>query len=333
MTIDSTPEIKEALTLNELLALLRHAPTIRQVAQGIYDENGIHEVARWLAAYASNRSSVIDCICHELDYPKNFQQHNDVQPPTFIVHSDERIVIRLVVWLPRSGRFGNTPFSYEEPHDHNFDFWTVNFFGDGYVTHLYDYSYDEVTGFSDEAVALDYRGEHVLCPGKVMFYVRNKDLHIQHPPKNLSASLNLIVQPEVASRQYEFRLDATRAQGRTNAYIKKGRFERYKTQETLFHGLLNFGNQESRRKVLNIAQHHGKSEIRAVAFEALLAYAQRVGDFASAKHVVALIDDDPDTYVKNRVARHIGTLPGLGPDSVAAMCGSNPFGSTIGELS
>lgn len=305
MITDNPIRTESSIELCELLARLRRSQIIDHVAKGIYVEDEIREVGAWLAAYSANRMAVVSSICTELASPGVFQKKNDVQAPTFIIYKDERITIRLVIWLPLQGRFGKPPFSYEEPHDHNFDFWTVNFFGSGYRTRLYEYAYDKVSGFSDEAVTLTCRGDDVLSTGKMMFYARSKDVHIQYPPDSLSASLNLIVQPERAPRQYEFSLDTCPQQGLVEARIKKGRLERYNVQESLFRGLMNFGDTKSRELVLQVAQHNHKEELRAIAFDILLEHAQRFLDHEYAQHIAALAADDPSAYVKSKMACRI----------------------------
>ncbi|MDX7997796.1 hypothetical protein FE394_00925 [Xenorhabdus sp. Reich] len=65
---------------------------------------------------------------------------NDIQAPTFFLYKGKRISIRMVAWLPLRNQFNFVPPPYGEAYDHDFDFWTVNFFGGGYKTRLYDYN-------------------------------------------------------------------------------------------------------------------------------------------------------------------------------------------------
>ena len=335
MIIDHAIKTEPPIELPELLARLRRSQIIDHVAKGIYVEDEIREVGAWLAAYSANHMAVVSSICTELVNPVSFQQGNDLQAPTFIIYRDDRITIRLVIWLPLQGRFDKAPFSYEEPHDHNFDFWTVNFFGSGYRTRLYEYAYDQVSGFNDEVVPLTCCGEAVLSPGKMMFYSRSKDVHIQYPPDDLSVSLNLIVQPEQAPRQYEFGLDTTQQQGLVEARIKKGRLERYNVQESLFRGLMNFGNTKSRELVLQVAQHNHKEELRAIAFDNLLEYAQRSLNDEYAQHIAALAANDPSAYVKSKTAYRIRNSLMREPNSAAQIkaCDGNSIESITGAIS
>lgn len=314
MIINNRCPNEKLIDLDELLARLASSKTINHIARGIYDEEEIQEVGKWLASYAANRDEIIKIIATELGFLSGFQIKNELQAPTFIIHSDERITLRLVIWLPLSGHFGKTPFSYEELHDHNFDFWTVNVFGDGYRTRMYDYDYNKVTGLSDEVVTLNCRGDQVLSPDKIMFYTRSKDAHVQYPPDEVSVSLNLIVQPDKPPRQYEFECSTyqlRQQQGEIEVKIKKGRFERYTLQESLFHGLINFGNDRSRHLILDVAQYNKKDEIRAIAFEAVFKGAKKLNNKEYVNSITALVAEDPSSYVKTRVANIIKTLNSL----------------------
>ena len=98
------------------------------------------------------------------------------------------------------------------PHDHNFDFMTVGYHGSGYRTEIYEYDYDRVCGYPGEKIDLRFLENTRLGRGKVMFYRKSKDVHIQHPPESLSISLNLMLRcPNQHTRQqYEFDIEQSR---------------------------------------------------------------------------------------------------------------------------
>ncbi len=127
MLLNNITPVNKSLTLQDLLGILSHSSAISNVANGIYVESEILEVGSWLSAYAANKDEIFSQIITELENPYQFQLENDIQAPSFILYSNERITIRLVMWLPLQGKLDRTPYSYEEAHDHNFDFWTVNF--------------------------------------------------------------------------------------------------------------------------------------------------------------------------------------------------------------
>ncbi|MDL4454758.1 hypothetical protein QRZ34_27365 [Klebsiella michiganensis] len=59
--------VKNILTLQELLVLLRKSSAISNVANGIYVESEITEVGKWLAAYAENKVEILSTIAAELE--------------------------------------------------------------------------------------------------------------------------------------------------------------------------------------------------------------------------------------------------------------------------
>ncbi|OTA21991.1 hypothetical protein Xbed_00240 [Xenorhabdus beddingii] len=161
------------------------------------------------------------------------------------------------------------------------------------------------------AKTLNYSGERMLSAGKVMFYRRNKDVHIQYPPKDFCISLNLIVQPITEVRQHKLILDNEEKLTENQqviAYIKKGSKKRYHTQESLFHGLLTLGNEKSRQLVLQVARNHSKDEIRAIAFETALDAAERSYNKDDINELIGLMNDDESNYVRTQVEEKIKTI-------------------------
>lgn len=79
------------------------------------------------------------------------------------------------------------------PHDHNFDFLTLGYFGPGYWSDYYEYDYGEVTGWRGEAVPSLRRIERSrLEQGKLMLYRAHIDVHAQYAADALSVSLNIM---------------------------------------------------------------------------------------------------------------------------------------------
>ena len=87
---------------------------------------------------------------------------------------------------------GAGSFVYELPHDHNFDFLTVGYFGPGYWSDYYEYDYEAVAGSIGEPAGLRFVERARLEPGKLMHYRAHRDVHSQLPPDALSVSLNVM---------------------------------------------------------------------------------------------------------------------------------------------
>lgn len=83
-------------------------------------------------------------------------------------------------------------FAYGAPHDHNFDFLTLGYFGPGYQSDYYEYDHDAVTGYRGEKAGLRFVERATLDPGKLMLYRAHHDVHSQIPPQSLSVSLNIM---------------------------------------------------------------------------------------------------------------------------------------------
>ena len=128
------------------------------------------------------------------------------------------IGLRVNFWLPiEGGQFYSRErdmYSYELAHNHDFRFLTVGHFGPGYVTELCEVDPDTIQGVPGEQVALRNHQTVQLTPGRVLYFEPFTDVHIQHPPQQLSISINLILGVENWKReQYEFDLRTSRLVG------------------------------------------------------------------------------------------------------------------------
>jgi len=87
---------------------------------------------------------------------------------------------------------GGASFVYGFPHDHNFDFLTLGYFGPGYWSEYYEYEYEDVVGWQGEPVALRFVEKSRLEQGKIMHYRAHRDVHAQLPADALSVSINIM---------------------------------------------------------------------------------------------------------------------------------------------
>ena len=104
--------------------------------------------------------------------------------------------IRAALWPSRAENAmrasGGASFVYGLPHDHNFDFLTLGYFGPGYWSEYYEYEYEDVVGWQGEPVALRFVEKSALEPGKIMHYRAHLDVHAQLPADALSVSINIM---------------------------------------------------------------------------------------------------------------------------------------------
>lgn len=197
-------------------------------------------------------------------------------PQSSILTSFGRFHVRVNFWPtlpadPRRRTILARLLSYDRFHDHNFSFLTTHFFGPGYETELYSYSYDDVEGFLGEKVDLAYEGRFRLDRGCVFLFQQGIDIHSQIPPDEISGSINLMLKsPQGSSvdEQYEFDVVRARVSGYVDSIGRK--------QNSLMGFCRNFGNEETARIVERLALFHPSKSMRATACQALSMLAKRV---------------------------------------------------------
>jgi len=87
---------------------------------------------------------------------------------------------------------GARSFVYGVPHDHNFNFLTVGYFGPGYSSDYYEFDYGGTVGFVGERPGLHFIERSALSEGKLQLYRAHVDVHSQIPPESLSVSINVM---------------------------------------------------------------------------------------------------------------------------------------------
>lgn len=175
----------------------------------------LENAARIMHALYLNRSLLKDALRAELRQNRSMRTVF-YSPQSFFLatgkFSDgEAFTLRGNVWFPRSfdgdnQRLEDYVYSYDNCHDHNFDFLTVGYEGPGYLTDLYEYDGVGMQCAIDTPVELRPVGSVVLAPGKVLHFRRSRDVHVQRYPEALSVSLNLLMPDKELHRtaQYEF---------------------------------------------------------------------------------------------------------------------------------
>ena len=164
-----------------------------------------------LRGLANDREFLLNSYHRELEQLDRNVSANVLTPQSVTVIRTPSFFVRANIWLPKlkdeaHQKSEQTLYAYELPHDHNFHFATVGYYGDGYHTDLFSYDIEKVTGYIGEKVDLKDCGRRTLGPGDTMVYKANEDIHIQYEPESLSVSLNLIpLEPHIFdSPQYVF---------------------------------------------------------------------------------------------------------------------------------
>lgn len=262
MTITVIPRTTESMTLAEYIAYV-------SANVDLTDRACILESAEQLAALANNRSFLVEYLNDELRELAVFQTDNQYSSQTITLGGGAGFAVRANMWVPpgntRAGDdWESDLFAYERPHDHNFSFLTVGYFGSGYRTSIYEYEHEAIVGYPGERVELQFLEKTELTRGKVMFYRASKDIHSQEHPDDFSVSLNLMIStPEVTSNsQFWFDLERGTIRDFVQQNPSSGRM-------MMCHLARYFGDPETASLLEQITEQHAFARVRLSAYESL----------------------------------------------------------------
>ncbi|WP_338467809.1 transposase [Novosphingobium sp. ZN18A2] len=163
------------------------------------DEESLHEAARDLRRLGNDRSFLGDLLLDELE--RGFSaaaEHGESYGPQVVMLANPcgDCFLRANIWPAASETIlrasGGDAFAFGLPHDHNFDFLTLGYFGPGYRSDYYTYDYQAVAGWSGEPAHLHFVERGGLKEGEIMLYRAHLDVHSQIPPEALSVSINVM---------------------------------------------------------------------------------------------------------------------------------------------
>ena len=162
------------------------------------DEGSLLHAAKWLRRLGNDRDFLADLMLAELKRAPGDDRDAVAYGAQVIPLSplSGDFFMRANFWPGRAEHAfrasGHTVFAYEMPHDHNFDFVTLGYFGPGYASDYYEYDYEALDGVIGEKANLRFIERASLDPGKLMHYRAHVDVHSQLPPESLSVSLNVM---------------------------------------------------------------------------------------------------------------------------------------------
>jgi hypothetical protein len=230
------------------------------------DEDSLTHAAHWLRRLGNNKAFLGDILVDELKTRHGEDDGRTLYGPQVVMLSRNGgdFFMRANIW-PSEGEHmlrasGRDSFVYELPHDHNFDFLTVGYFGPGYWSDYYEFDYAALDGWKGEPAGLRFIERSRLEPGRLMHYRAHVDVHRQLPPDKLSVSLNI--------------LHVSRAQAWFDQY-------RFDTEANIVGGIVNEGASECLLKIAtglgdaealdladHFARHHPSDRMRLAAWEA-----------------------------------------------------------------
>ena len=228
------------------------------------DERSVQHGARILAGLAANRSFLGHLLIAQLAGKGTDQDSTAYGPQAIMLKPPANgYFLRANIWPARGDpayqSSGAASFVYGLPHDHNFDFLTIGYFGPGYVSDYYEYDYASVSGEVGEAVDLRFIERSALSEGRVLHYRAHRDVHCQHPPESLSVSLNICAANPAQGwfDQYSFDLEKGEIAGILNPSANEV--------------MLRLGAASGQKQAQHCAQHfakdHPSAAMRRVAAE------------------------------------------------------------------
>lgn len=239
------------------------------------DEESLAHAALQLRRLGNDRSFLGDLIIAELAADHREETGGNSYGPQVIMlapPSGGDFFMRANLWPSTDEHMmrasGGASFVYGLPHDHNFDFLTLGYFGPGYWSDYYEFDYEDVAGWSGEQVDLRFAGRERLEEGKIMLYRAHRDVHAQLPADALSVSLNI--------------LHASGAQGWFDQYSfdcanrRIGRILSSGASEAFLRIAVGLGSEEACDLAERFARHHPSDRMRLAAWTSLASAAPDV---------------------------------------------------------
>ncbi len=247
--------------------------TLEECVQGLKDdgfdprdEQSLQNGARWLRQLGNDREFLGDMLLAELKQGVKSAEEASSYGAQVVMLSPlgGEFFMRANFW-PSAGEHmfrasGASAFSYELPHDHNFDFLTLGYFGPGYSSDYYEYDYEAVAGAIGEKAGLRFVERSTLDPGKIMHYRASLDVHSQLPPESLSVSLNIMHAGGAQGWLDQYRFDV--AKDTIEAVLSPG------ASEVFLRAAVGLGCPNARDLAFDFAKNHVSERMRLTALEA-----------------------------------------------------------------
>jgi len=285
-----------AISLREYLSLISKSVDLR-------DRDQVLESARYLKQLANNKQFLIEKFNHELLHWNDFQPANAYSSQTLTLGGGDGFLVRANMWAPLSEddslwELESKLFTYSQPHDHNFSFLTVGYWGSGYNTSIYECDPNDMIGYQGEEIDLQFLETTSLPEGKLMYYRASRDIHSQEPPEEFSISINLLLlSPEISlNNQHWFDLEHHSITGYVQQIPSAGRMMLCNTAKYI-------GNSTTANILEQLSKKHIFPRLRAAAFESLAHLEPN-----SAPEVWNTALNDKSNYVKHHAEKAISKL-------------------------
>ena len=240
------------------------------------DDESLHHAALQLRRLGNDRSFLGDLLIEELKRDQREDTGENSYGPQVIMlkpSGKDNYFIRANIWPSEDEHAmrasGGGAFVYSQPHDHNFNFLTVGYFGPGYWSNYYEYDYADVVGYQGEPVGLRFIERSRLEHGKIMLYRAHVDVHDQAPGDALSITINIMhtTGAQAWLDQYAFDLDESRI----------GRIISNGSSEAFLRIAVGMGCENARDLAVNFGARHPSDRMRLAAWGALASVESDVG--------------------------------------------------------
>jgi len=236
------------------------------------DEESLMHAATLLRCLGNNRDFLGDLLVEQLVAGHSEEDAANSYGPQVIMLARPTggdYFMRANIWPSQDEHMmrasGDSCFVYGLPHDHNFDFLTLGYFGPGYWSDYYEYDYETVTGWSGEPVDLQFVERSRLDEGKILHYRAHRDIHAQHPADSLSVSINIMHSSGALGwlDQYSFDLENKRI----------GRILSHGASEAFIRIAVGLGSEEARDLANQFGRNHPSDRMRLASWGALASVA------------------------------------------------------------
>jgi len=240
------------------------------------DEASTLTAAALLGALGRNRDFLGDLLVEQLRNRHRESYEASAYGPQAIILSPMRgtCFLRANIWPSEDeacfAASGARSFVYGIPHDHNFDFLTVGYFGPGYRSDYYEYDYASVAGCPGEPVELRFIERSALSEGRLLHYRAHRDVHSQLPPEATSVSLNImhIAAGQGWFDQYGFDLDSSIVTGALSPT----------STEAFLRCAVGLGGDAALDLAERFGRHHPSDRLRLASYEARAGRLSEVAD-------------------------------------------------------
>lgn len=240
-----------------------------------HDEESLEHSALWLRRLGNDRDFLGDILIEHLAQRHREEADSNAYGPQVIMLAppNGHFFIRANIW-PSADEYmvrasGGEAFVLGLPHDHNFSFLTLGYFGPGYWSDYYEFDYEAVTGWRGEPVpSLRFIERSRLEPGKLMLYRAHIDVHAQGAADALSVSLNVMHTTGAQGWLDQYRFDLERRE--VGAIISPG------PADAFIKLAVGLGSDEALDLAHRFARHHPSDRLRLATWSALAAREEEI---------------------------------------------------------